>query len=216
MTNEDRIPESAFGGSEDADEVDAPHDIGEGDASAVEDSTPAPEAAAADGDVEDVDREPRSPLEVAVAQRDDYLEALRRLQAEFDNYRKRVIRQQTEHLDHATESLLERLLPVLDAFDLAIAHAATAGDDPSDLTAAFVRIEALLRDTLAKEGLDRIDAAGVAFDPTVHDAVAHVASDEAGPAAAAAVHGPVVDDVLRAGYRLKGRVLRPAMVRVRG
>jgi molecular chaperone GrpE len=209
MTNGDRIPESAFGGSEDADEVDAPTDIGDVDGGAADDASTAPE-------VVEVDVEERSPLAIAVAQRDDYLEALRRLQAEVDNYRKRVIRQQTEHLDHATEALLERLLPVLDAFDLAIAHAGSAGsEDSGDLTAAFVRIEALLRDILAKEGLDRIDTAGVAFDPTVHDAVAHVPREEMGPGDAG-LHGPVVDDVLRAGYRLKGRVLRPAMVRVRG
>ena len=209
MTSEDRVPESALSGSEDTDEVDASIDIGaagSGDADGFDATRVAEEAA-----------DLRSPLEVVVAQRDDYLESLRRLQAEFDNYRKRVIRQQTEHLDHATEALLERLLPVLDAFDLAIAHAAPGEEDAGDLTAALVRIDALLRDTLAKEGLERIDDAGAEFDPTVHDAVAHIAREDTDEAGERAPHGaPVVDDVLRAGYRLKGRVLRPAMVRVRG
>ena len=66
----------------------------------------------------------------------------------------------------------------------------------------------LLLDTLAKEGLERIDDVGVAFDPQVHDAVAHVEGDEGDE--------QVVDEVLRAGYRWKGAVLRPAMVRVKG
>ena len=82
----------------------------------------------------------------------------------------------------------------------------------------------MLSDTLAKEGLERIDEPGAPFDPTVHEAVDHVPAAE-GPAPSTApastpdgdpVAGPVVDGVLRAGYRWKGRVIRPAMVRVRG
>ena len=88
----------------------------------------------------------------------------------------------------------------------------------------------LLADTLAREGLERIDDAGEPFDPTTHEAVDHVSDDaaatgatprgagagEGAPGGAAAPVGPVVDEVLRSGYRWKGRVIRPAMVRVRG
>ena len=68
----------------------------------------------------------------------------------------------------------------------------------------------MLMDILAKEGLERVDQAEVPFDPSVHDAVAH-SDGEGGPAAR-----PLVEEVLRSGYRWKGQVLRPAMVRVRG
>jgi molecular chaperone GrpE len=95
------------------------------------------------------------------------------------------------------------MLPVLDAFDLAAAHFLSA---PSEEAEALDQARGLLLDALAKQGLERIDAVGVDFDPQVHDAVAHVPGDD----------GPVVDQVLRAGYRWKGSVLRPAMVKVRG
>jgi molecular chaperone GrpE len=172
---------------------------------------------------------PESELERVSAERDEYLEALRRLQAEFDNYRKRMARQQTELLDRAAEQLLERLLPVLDAIDLALEHRAGASEGTSDDGAAFSQIAALLKDALAKDGLERIDAVGVDFDPAIHDAVAHHPVPEleapeeevaAGEAALGAREGgprkAVVVEVLRAGYRLKGRVLRPAMVAVQG
>ncbi|MGH9297482.1 MAG: nucleotide exchange factor GrpE, partial [Acidimicrobiales bacterium] len=73
-------------------------------------------------------------------------------------------------------------------------------------------IGTLLRDILAREGLERVDAVEVPFDPTVHDAVAHEEQDPGDDAAA----GQSVVDVMRAGYRLKGRTVRPAMVKVRG
>ncbi|HTW97152.1 MAG TPA: nucleotide exchange factor GrpE [Acidimicrobiales bacterium] len=150
----------------------------------------------------------------ALAERDEYLDALRRLQADFENFRKRTERQLDEVRSRASESLLERLLPVVDAFDYALAHLSEGSGEHEALT-ALVQVGGLLRDTLAKEGLERIDAVGVAFDPTVHDAVAHEAPAEGGGAGGGG-GGAVVDEVLRAGYLLKGRVLRPAMVKVRG
>ncbi len=145
-----------------------------------------------------------------LAERDGYLASLQRLQADFENYRKRTERQQREFAERATESLLERLLPVLDALDLAVAHVAPGEDgDPTAVVRPFLQIASLLRDNLAKEGLEAVAAVDVDFDPTVHDAVAHEPA-EAGD------EGAVVVAVLRPGYRLKGRVLRPAMVKVRG
>jgi molecular chaperone GrpE len=139
------------------------------------------------------------------AERDAYFDALQRLQADFDNHRKRARREEVEFRERASEKVVAQLLPVLDALDLAAAH--SDGEGGSD-TAALTQIGTLLRDTLQREGLARIDAVGVSFDPNVHDAVAH---DEAGSGQ------PVeVAEVLRAGYELKGKVLRPAMVRVRG
>ena len=137
-------------------------------------------------------------------QRDDYLDALQRLQAEFENYRKRVARTSDDAVSRATGDLVVKLLPVLDAFDLAQAHFASA---LSDEALALSQARGLLLDTLAKDGLERIADVGVSFDPQVHDAVAHVEGD---------VGEQVVDEVLRAGYRWKGGVLRPAMVKVKG
>ena len=144
-------------------------------------------------------------------ERDEYLDALRRLQAEFDNYRKRIARQQVESVERATESLLSRLLPVLDALDLALTHSEVPTGEATLEREALIQIASLLRDTLSKEGLERIDAIDVAFDPNIHDAVTHLAADEGAEAG-----GVYVNDVLRAGYQLKGKTLRPAMVQVRG
>jgi molecular chaperone GrpE len=136
-------------------------------------------------------------------ERDEYLDALQRLQADFENYRKRVARSSMDAADRAAGEVVVKMLPVLDAFDLAAAHFSNA---PSEEAEALDQARGLLLDALSKEGLQRIDAVGVEFNPQVHDAVAHVEGED----------GPVVDQVLRAGYRWKGAVLRPAMVKVRG
>jgi len=154
------------------------------------------------------------------AERDEYLLALQRLQADFENYRKRVLRQEKEQSARAALDLVGKLLPVLDTLDLARAHLAPGADGPEGEEAkALDQARAQLLDTLAKEGLDRVDQAGVPFDPVVHDAVAQAQApaDEPPSDEAGAAGGQVaVDEVMRAGYRWRGQVLRPAMVRVRG
>ncbi|MGH9188024.1 MAG: nucleotide exchange factor GrpE, partial [Acidimicrobiales bacterium] len=139
-------------------------------------------------------------LDVAkvVAERDDYLDALRRLQADFENYKKRVMKHEADNLERASRSLAEKLLPVLDAFDGALAHGA---DDAKP-------IYGLLMDVLEREGLGVVYPAGEPFDPNLMEAVAREEGDGDGEA--------VVTEVLRTGYLWKGRVLRPAMVKVRG
>ena len=129
------------------------------------------------------------------SERNDYLDQLLRTRADFDNYRKRILKQQSEHQERAAEALVEKLLDVLDTFDMAVVH-----------QQGYEQVRDRLVFILGKEGLERIDPAGEAFDPNEADAVAHEAGDG----------GPVVAEVLRAGYRWKGRVLRPAMVTVRG
>jgi len=167
-----------------------------------------------------------------MAQRDEYLESLQRLKADFDNYRKRVVRLQEEQSARAEANLVTKLLPVLDNLDLAWAHLGPGevqGEPASEEARAIGQARAQLLDVLGKEGLERVDAVGVAFDPTVHDAVAQEAAPSSGdasseeaaePAAgsseAVSPHAIVVDEVLRAGYRWRSQVLRPAMVRVRG
>jgi molecular chaperone GrpE len=143
--------------------------------------------------------EMEDPVAVAVRERNEYKDALIRLQADFENYKKRMIKQQTDHLERAAESLVDKLLPVLDTADLALAHG--GGEDVKQVTAAITGV-------LEREGLERIDPIGDPFDPTLHDAVAHEPGDGDGQ--------QEVVEVLRAGYRWKGRVLRPAMVKVRG
>jgi molecular chaperone GrpE len=152
--------------------------------------------------------EEADPREVLARERDEYLMALQRTQADFENYRKRVARLQEEQSARASGQLVERLLPVLDTLDLAEAHlneSLELSEDGKALRAA----RAMLMDIMGKEGLERVDQAGVPFDPSVHDAVAHAE-------AADGQEGAVVEEVLRAGYRWKGQVLRPTMVRVRG
>ena len=208
-----RVP-GGFPGDGDAARRPAPEPVGDG-----------PDTTGAAPSTDDNQPEDDDQLAEARRERDEYLDALRRVQADFENYKKRMVRQQTDHLERAAEDLVTKLLPVLDALDLARAHLGP-GDDLSPEGKALVAGSALLTDTLAREGLERIADAGDPFDPTVHEAVDHVpidadtdATDAPGAGAAAgegASAGPVVDDVLRAGYRWKGRVIRPAMVRVRG
>jgi molecular chaperone GrpE len=154
------------------------------------------------------------------AERDEYLDALQRLQADFNNHRRRVERQLAESRERANEALLLRLLPVLDALDLAMAHlssgeaAGEAGDSAAEAASSLVQIHTLLRNTLAREGLERIDAVGVPFDPTIHEATA-MDDSEAPDGEADEPAGPEVTEVWRPGYRMGDRVIRPAMVRVR-
>jgi molecular chaperone GrpE len=142
----------------------------------------------------------------AERQRDDYLDALQRLQADFENYRKRVARSSDDAATRAAGDIIAKLLPVLDAFDYALAHFADAESAEAE---ALAQTRGLMLDALKREGLERIDDVDATFDPQVHDAVAHVEGDETSK-------GPVVEDVLRAGYRWRGSVLRPAMVKVKG
>jgi molecular chaperone GrpE len=145
---------------------------------------------------------------VLARERDEYLLALQRTQADFENYRKRIARLQEEQSARAAADLVSKLLPVLDTLDLAEAHlneSLEVTEDGKALRAA----RAMLTDILGREGLERVDQAGVPFDPSIHDAVAHSEGDGSDD-------GTVVEEVLRSGYRWKGQALRPAMVRVRG
>jgi molecular chaperone GrpE len=148
--------------------------------------------AAAQAVVDDV-----SELAQVAAERDEYLDALRHLQADFENYRKRVQKDQAVAAERGAETLVRELLPVLDAVDLARAH--NDGEGVQQIAAAFV-------DALSKQGLHRVDPLAEAFDPEEHEAVMHEPGDG----------DPEVIEVLRAGYRWNGRVLRPAMVKVKG
>ncbi|MFT7601164.1 MAG: molecular chaperone GrpE [Acidimicrobiales bacterium] len=137
-------------------------------------------------------------LEQVTIERDGYFDSLARLQAEFENYRKAVAKRESDARERANEGLASELLPVLDACDGAIANGA---EDVGPVQHALI-------DALTKQGLTRLEPEGAPFDPEQHEAVLHEDSTDGG--------GPVVAEVLRAGYQWKGRTLRAAMVRVKG
>ncbi len=138
------------------------------------------------------------------AEVDEYRAHLQRLQAEFDNYRKRVLREQTTAVEMASEPVMRRLLEVLDDFELALLH---SGEDVDQdrLLKGVELVYAKLLDALRAEGLERIEAEGKPFDPTMHEALMQTGEGEG---------EPHVVEVFRPGYALRGRVLRPAGVRV--
>lgn len=134
----------------------------------------------------------------AAAERDEYLEALQRVKAEFDNFKRRSAKERLELTERANAGLAERLLPVLDACDAALVHGAT---DVEPIHKSLVEV-------LEREGLERMTAEGQPFDPTRHEAVVHEPGEGEGEA--------IVVECLRPGYLWKGQVLRAAMVKVRG
>jgi molecular chaperone GrpE len=146
--------------------------------------------------------------ELAKARREaaEHLDDLKRLKAEFENYRKRVLKEQTQLVERASQGLVEKIMPVLDNFELALI-AADRSKDYESLVRGVELVYGELMDLLHREGLQKIEAMGKPFDPTQHEAVLEVGD---GPAEG----DPVVAEVVRNGYTLKGRVLRPAMVKV--
>ena len=165
----------------------------------VEGAGPAPAEETLDQEGADVARD----VDGARAEAAEYLDHLRRLQAEFDNYRKRVLKEQTDALERAAAPVIQRLLEVLDDFELALMSA----NDKPDFDRFLHGVElvyAKLADTLKAEGLERNDAQGKPFDPEQHEALMQTGEGD----------HLVVADVLRRGYTLRGRVIRPAGVRV--
>jgi molecular chaperone GrpE len=140
------------------------------------------------------------PLADAERQRDEYLDALRRLKAEFDNYRKRVARDQQELHARAAERLVRELVPVLDDLERALEFA--AAHEEAQLEDGVRLVHRSLADALAKEGLAEIQTDGT-FDPHTQEALLSQPSE--------AEEGTVIQ-VLQKGYTLGDRVLRPARV----
>ena len=132
-------------------------------------------------------------------------EKSQRLAAEFQNSRRRQERQLAEQIERSSMHLIKRLLPAMDDFDLAFANVPEATDAEAAWIDGFRQIQRKLRQLLEEEGVTPIATEG-AFDPTLHEAIASAPSDSVEP-------GHIID-TLRAGYQLKGHVLRPALVRV--
>ncbi len=146
-----------------------------------------------------------SEIAVLTVQRDELRAVAQHLQADFENYKKRAQREQAAVVARANERLLEDILPALDSFELAVASLDDAEHvDIDKLTKGVVLAVGQLRDAVERAGLVRMTAEGAPFDPEDHEAVLHDDGDGE----------PIVAQVLRNGYKLNGRVLRPAMVKV--
>lgn len=144
-----------------------------------------------------------SELEALRAEKANYLDRLARLQAEFDNFRKRSVRDQQDFRDYALAEALKSLLPILDSLDRALK---TTGVSVEDFRSGIELIDKQFHDALSKLGVEPVPAEGEIFDPNLHQAVQMVDTDE--------VEDHRVIDELQRGYRIKDRLLRPAMVRV--
>jgi len=156
----------------------------------------------------------REELAAAQAKADDYLDRLQRSAAEFQNSRRRLENQQAEEIERANGALIKRLVPVLDDLDLAFQNVPSElqSGEASDVSAqqvawvqGFRQIRKKLFDVLSDQGLSTIDSSGE-FDPHQHEAISSEPSDSV-------PSGHIIAEV-RAGYLHKGRVLRPALVRI--
>ncbi len=184
-------------------ETAAPAPEGEAPEAGEQETEPADEAEEvleeAEAIVADAERIAKAEAEAA-AMRDKYL----RLQAEWDNYRKRTAEEASEMRVRAAEKLMGDLLPVLDDFERAIAHADANGE--TGLLDGVKAISSKLSDALSKHGLEAIDPAGEAFDALEHQAVGQVDDSS--------VPDETVAQVYQKGYRLGKKVVRPAMVTI--
>jgi len=138
------------------------------------------------------------------SEKQELTETLVRRQADFENYRKRIERERHQEHHRGVELFVERLLPVLDALDRALAT--DPGSASAEYRKGFELIERQMSDLLAKQGLTRMETVGKEFDPHFHHAIEQVETSEY-------AEGAVIDE-LQPGYLFHGRVLRPAMVRV--
>lgn len=175
--------------------LDVEHELppGDGDGATEQAPSEAPAASAQDE------------LQKVRSERDALFERLARQQAEFENYRKRAGREQQDFRDYALADALKSLLPVLDSFELALKNA-PQGKDGANLRSGLELVRKQFQDALARMGVREIEANGAAFDPQWHQAVEMVETDRA-------PDNHVIDELQR-GYKLKDRLLRPAMVRV--
>jgi molecular chaperone GrpE len=144
-------------------------------------------------------------LSAAERLRDEYLDQLRRARADYENLNKRKTRELMDALDRGAAHLVSQLLDVLDNFELALDAARSSEDE--QLVKGVSMVHQGLLNALTQAGLEQVPGVGERFDPTWHEALMQVDAEEP-------LDEPVVAEVLRTGYRFKGRVLRPASVKV--
>jgi molecular chaperone GrpE len=144
-------------------------------------------------------------LKIQAAKAAEHWDRLLRATADFDNFKKRAARERQDAIKFANESLMQKLIPVLDSFESAISALKGAGsENPESLLKGVSMIHQQLKSVLSESGLDEIEAHGKPFDPNLHEAVSQAESEEH-------PEGHVVQQ-LRRGYRLRERLLRPATV----
>jgi molecular chaperone GrpE len=151
----------------------------------------------------DAEQSEDDPMTGLQADLDRFRDLALRSQADFENYKKRSAREKEEAIKYANSSLLERLVGIIDNFELGLAAAKEQGAG-SPIYSGMILVQKQLSDLLAESGLQPIEAEGKTFDPNVHEAIAHEPSDQF-------PEGTVVRQARR-GYRLKDRLLRPAKV----
>lgn len=144
-------------------------------------------------------------LSERAAKSEERWEKLLRTTADFENYKKRAAREKAEAIKFANESLIQKLIPILDNFDMAIAATQNEqGEAAQSLKTGVGMIYQQLRNVLLEAGLEEVDASGKPFDPNLHEAVSQQETDEV-------PEGQVVQQ-LRKGFKLRDRLLRPASV----
>jgi molecular chaperone GrpE len=144
-------------------------------------------------------------LKALAAKADENWERLLRTTADFDNFKKRAAREKQDAIRYANESLLQKVIPVLDNFEMALAAAQnSSADGLKSLQDGVAMIHSQLKNALAEAGLEEVDATGKPFDPNWHEAVSQQESTEV-------AEGNVLQQ-LRKGYKLRDRLLRPATV----
>jgi molecular chaperone GrpE len=146
-----------------------------------------------------------SELKERAAKADEHWDRLLRTTADFDNFKKRAAREKQEAIKFANENLLQKLIPVLDSLDMALAATQAApAESGQSLQAGVSMVSQQLRNALAEAGLEEVDASDKPFDPNLHEAVSQRETQEA-------PDGQVIQQ-LRKGYKLRDRLLRPASV----
>jgi molecular chaperone GrpE len=143
-------------------------------------------------------------LKTRAAKADENWERVLRITADFDNYKKRAAREREEAIKFANESLMKKLIPVIDNFDMALTAASQPGANAQSLQTGVAMISQQLRSALVESGLEEVDAAGKPFDPNWHEAVSQQETSET-------AEGNVLQQ-LRKGYKLRDRLIRPATV----
>jgi molecular chaperone GrpE len=164
---------------------------------------PEKELPASDGVEESIAQVQESELQKLKAERDSLVDRVARLQAEFENARKRGVREQQEYRDYALADALRSMLPVLDSFERAL-H--VSEDEKSEIRNGVELIYKQMMDAFAKLGLKPIPARGEMFDPHLHEAIEMVETRD--------FPDHQIIEELQRGYKLKDRLLRPAMVKV--
>ncbi|MBM4422556.1 MAG: nucleotide exchange factor GrpE [Chloroflexi bacterium] len=168
------------------------------------DSQPAP-SAPSEAAAPDPVAELKAQIEAASAKAAEYLDGWQRARADFANYKKRIERENADLSQTVAATVLTRILPALDDFDLAMKTAPADGDG-AKWAEGIALVHRKLKAILENEGIQRINADGQPFDPNFHEAVVHEETDSH-------PEGHVIE-VLRQGYKLGDRVIRPALVKV--